>query len=239
MRVNLKILNKTFLIVLMLFASIAFGSENFADSDLKLAKITPSDVFTEALKVEAEVAILKEHFGIKSPKIAYVSVKGDFKPKHVWQLGYTLNVKLNILRVQLNLPRIEEIGRAPVSEVFPNLPYGMMVRLQAEIQILKRFLGITKKIAKIERVRGKSAPDVFNKLLQISKEMNYLNRQGVDASAVFAQVMRVYHDTTTILDILNIIDNTVPPKKNEDSKPIDSFINAQKLMKHIKKLQIK
>ena len=67
--------------------------------------------------------------------------------------------------------------------------------------------------------------------------MNYLNRQGVDASAVFAQVMRVYHDTTTILDILNIIDNTVPPKKNEDSKPIDSFINAQKLMKHIKKLQ--
>jgi len=237
----LKNLNKTFLIVLMLFASISLQAQNRENGEMKIVQISPSEVFEEALRIEAEVKVLQEAFGIKTSDkkidISNIYVRGNFKSKHVWELGYMLNVKLNIFRTKHNLPRIEEVGREPVSRVNPNLPYGMLKRVENEIQILKKFFDITKRAAKIEKQRAKTAEDVFNKLLQISKELDYLSQQPTEPSSVFAQVMRVYQDISSMLNILNITDNTVPPQKNEDSKPKDSLAELHKLMKYIKKLQ--
>ncbi len=231
---------KKILLLLLLVVSLQAKDDNNHVHG-QIVKITPSEVFTEALIMEKELDILKEHFDvdISSQQIEKNTqrVDGNFKSKHVWQLGYMLNVKINVFREKNNLPRIEEVGREPTLNVNPNLPYGMLKRVNTEILIIKKAFGITKKITNVKKVKGKTSIDVFSKLLLISKELDKLNGQTITPSAVFAQVMRVYHDVTTILNTLNITDDTIPPQKNENSKPKDSFTGVQNFIKHLKKLQ--
>lgn len=201
-------------------------------------QITPSEVYQEAIKIDKEIELLQSYFNIKTTeKINIGHVPGEFKPKHVWQLAYMLNVKINMFRVKNNLPRMEEVGMEPVLKVKPNIPYGMLLRVNNEIQIIKRFLNIKIKISQTPSVKDKTPTDVLNKLLHISKELDILNNQGINPSAVFAQVMRLYQDVSTVLSFLNISDNTFPPAKNENSKPKDAFVEVQNFNKYLKRLQ--
>ena len=228
----------------ILFISISLQAEGISSDNKgnnKAIKITPSEVFTEALRLDSELETMKNHFGVDTlQKETYLKMKkvnGSFKPKHVWQLAYMLNVKINMFRVKHNLPRIAEVGIEPVLNVNPNMPYGMLRRQITEIQIIKKFFHIDEKVKSVKKVHGKTPTDVFNKLLHISKELDKLNKQDIDPSRVFSQVMRLYQDVTLILKVLNIKDDTLPSKKNKNSKPKDAFKQAIKLIKQIQRVQ--
>jgi len=223
------------IILILLFGLINLQANIFIQGQIQ--KITPTEVFAEAINLQSEIDSIKIHFQIDRKVTAYRFINGNFKPKHVWQLAYMLNVKINMFRLKYGLPRIEEVGIEPVLNVNPNMPYGMLRRLITEVKIIKRFLNIKDEVTYDQHISGKNPTDVFNKLLYISKNLDILNEMEIDPNAVFSQVMRVYQDVSIVLKALNIKDITLPLNKIENIEPKDSFIQVLKLIKEIQRIQ--
>lgn len=221
---------KQFAFILLLFSGVF--------SQTQTHKVTPSVVFGEVKKIYAETHLLKEHFKLNKKHTEY-KVEGNLKPRHVWQLAYMINVKINLLRLKHNLPRVEEVAIAPVKKVDPFLPYGMTQRLLTEISIFKKALGIKTTIKPVRKYSNKKPIDVFNELLEVSSELDILNEGSINPSIVFAQVMRLIKDVDLVYGHLNIQDRTIPPQKSFNSEPRDAFLVAYKIVENIQKLQKK
>ena len=205
---------------------------------LEASRITPSEVYKEVAKIYKEVIILQHHFKIKKEKTTnYRHIQTNIKPRNVWQKAYIILTKINILRKNHNLPRVEEIGIEPVLNLEPDIVYGMTQRILTELRIFKKLMGIKSKIAHIPNYTDKKPIDVFNFMHKVSNELDILIGHQTVPNDVFAQVMRVYDDISTILAKLNISDNTMPPKKHKNSKPKDVFKAAFELMDTVLAIQ--
>ncbi len=66
--------------------------------------ISPSDVFSQAERIHQEVTLLKGHMG-KANTTQEVTYQANLKPRHVWQKGYMVLIKLNIFRRLHGMPR--------------------------------------------------------------------------------------------------------------------------------------
>ncbi|MBF0274129.1 MAG: hypothetical protein HQK84_02740 [Nitrospinae bacterium] len=207
--------------------------------NLYASEIIPSDVYREVYKIHEEIDIIKKHFGItkgwdneETPR-----VDANLKPRHVWQKAYLILVKINILRMNLKLPRIEEVGIEPMLELHPNMVYEMTQRILVELRIIKKLYNISSKIEEAPIFTNKKPLDVFNFLHHVSLEMDLLNEHQLTPTDTYAQVKRLYDDITIILDNLEVMDKTIPPEKNKNSTTLDAFNAVFEFLEIIQNIQ--
>jgi len=199
-------------------------------------EISPSEVFAQAVQVEKEVELLRQHFGIPSQGEAEV-VQADLKPRHVWQKTCEILIKINALRRRYDLPRIIPNTMEPVLNLPPGLVFEQTQRILTELAILKVRLDVPGRVTPPKVHVAKKPIDVFNKLHFISGQLDLLNRQEIDPTYVFGEVMRVYEDVDAILSWQEIPDDTFPPAKNPVVTPKESLAAAFLLLAEIQRLQ--
>ncbi|MCK5829752.1 MAG: hypothetical protein KAH20_05570 [Methylococcales bacterium] len=197
---------------------------------------TPSDVYTQALKIKQEVEVIRAHLNAPKTKIPQ-QFNLHFKPRHVWQKSYEIFIKINILRQNHQLPRITVSDLEPVKELDPGLVYEQTQRILAELAIFKDRQGITKKASQIPPQKDKTPADVYHLMNTISIQMDSINGKPFTPSFAFAQSMRVLEDLNTILAKLNIHDRTTPPERKNNVTASDAFNSAIEIIKEIQRLQ--
>ncbi|MCV6608677.1 MAG: hypothetical protein OIF32_10720 [Campylobacterales bacterium] len=202
-------------------------------------KLSPSEVFTEVEKIEKEILIIKKALNINTKVSKPKRINTNLKPRHVWQKSYLLLMKVNVLRRKHQLPRIEEPGIEPVLDLNPDLVYEQTQRILTELRIFKTRKNIKKTITPTTKARNKNPIDVFNKMHQVSMEIDSLIGQQTAPSDVYSQVMRIYEDIGLILSNYGITDDTIPPAKNRDSKPKNAFLATMSLLEVIAQIQKK
>jgi len=220
---------KKIFIVALLF-NFAFGS-----------KITPSEVFSQVMLIQDEIHSLLKFYGIKHNHIKIQNrkkINTPLKPRNVWQKTYEIMIKINILRKEHDLPKIEPINMPPVAHLNPDLVYEQTQRILTEIRIYRTRMQIPQIVYHPEKFKFKTPLEVFNALTGISLAMDELNKNKVTPSYVFGENMRVYDDLSLVLDTLHIEDNTIPAKKNIYSTPNDTAATALKILEKIKQLQV-
>lgn len=206
-----------------------------AHANTAAAAATSSDVYAQAVRIEHEVATLKQHFKVTDK--AHVEAKqGDLRPRHVWANGYTVLLKLGKLRRKHGMVYISPIGIEPMLDMPPNQPWAMTQRILTEIAIFKQNLGITIQPPPPVPVSGKLPKDVYNKLNQISGELELL--AGVSTSSdVYSEVKRLNEDVNLLLRYQGIFDNVPPPPRRENLQPQDSLRAVFAVLAHIQRVQ--
>jgi len=207
---------------------------------LSAKTITPNEVYAQVELIKEEMHFLLKYFGIKHEHkkiIESTSIQTPLKPRNVWQKSYEIFVKINILRNTHDLPMIEPINMEPVLKLNPDLVYENTQRKFTEIKIFKYRQNIKSKKFELKIYKNKSPMDVYNALAHISASFDELNGIGFTPSYVFGETMRIYDDLTTILQHLNIEDNTIPSKRNDKSTPADTFSSAMKILSKIRQIQ--
>ncbi|ABK44612.1 hypothetical protein Mmc1_2111 [Magnetococcus marinus MC-1] len=200
-------------------------------------KISPSEVYTQAVQIEKELAILSKYFIIPGKPELFEPFIANLQPRHVWQKSYFILVKLNLLRSKHGLPTIPPSAIQPVQQLDPVLVYEQTQRILTEIAIIKKRLGVDEKVSPAKAEVGKQPTDVFNKLHQISLAIDKLNHAPISPSSVFAEAMRVYEDVNTLISHLQLDNTTFPPAKLENITPMDSMDATFGLIKEIQRLQ--
>lgn len=198
-------------------------------------EVTPSVVFARTIQIAEEIEILKRHFKVREI-IKVKEVKTNLKPRHVWQKTYEILVKINILRAKQGLPILAVNSLEPVKNLDPILVYEQAKRILLELEIIKLRLNIEEKRGRLKTFTGKTPSDVFNKLNFISREMDLINGESFTPSAVFSQSMRLLEDVVTIINALDIKDDTIPPTKNLEAKSEDTFHTGFALLQEIQRL---
>lgn len=199
-------------------------------------EITPSDVYLKAEQIVMEIELLKKHFGINKT-VDFKPFKAELSPMHVWQKTYFIFTKINAFRSNNNFPVNTANSLEPVLEIDPYLNYEQTQRILLELNILKDRLGIKDEILSAEVVEGKQPIDVFNKLHEASLNMDLLNKEEINPTYIFAEVMRLFEDVTTVIQWLDIEDTTFPPAR------VDNVILSQILdetfvmMKELQRLE--
>ncbi len=203
---------------------------------LALVESSASDVFAQALRIQQEVDIIADHFGI-TEKGEVDPIRLPLKPRNVWQKTYEIMVKINIMRVKNRLPRLEEGNLEPVKNLNPSLVYEQTQLILAQLAIFKYRLGIQGEAAPASKVSGKQPIDVFNLLNRISYRLDIINGEGFTPSSVFSQAMRILDDVDAILARLKMRDRTEPPNKSYDDQPKDVFNACLRVINEVQRLQ--
>jgi hypothetical protein len=196
---------------------------------------TPNDVYSQAVRIEQEVQILKRHFKINATA-KFRAKSGNLKPRHVWAQTYTIFLKLGKLRRHLGLSYVDPVGLEPMIEMPPTISYDMTLRILVEINILKYHLNINEQAPAAVTVSGKRPIDTYNKLQQISAEFELLSTP-VTPSEVYGEVKRLHEDVNNILRQRQIFEKAVPPPRQVNLQPKDSLRAALNMIKELQRLQ--
>lgn len=200
------------------------------------AEIAPSDVYAQAVQIEKEIDLLKRHYHITA-KGAAVPVEADLRPRHTWEKAHLIQVKLNIFRTKHGLPLVSPVTQQPMLQVDPRLPWAQTQRILTEIKIIKRLLGVSGEVSPATVVQGKRPIDNFNKLNQISYDLDTLNGETINASYVYAEAMRFHEDLAALLRRLEVPDTAAPPAKSVNTPPRESLKAAFDLMSEVQRVQ--
>lgn len=196
---------------------------------------TPSDVYAQAVRIEHEIETLKRHFKVTGK--AHVEAKmGNLKPRHVWANGYNVLLKLGKLRRKHGMVYIAPIGIEPMLDMPPNQPWAMTQRILTEIAIFKQNLDIPGQPPPLVPVTGKLPRDVYNKLNQISGELELLAGASTPSDA-YSEVKRLNEDVNLLLRHQGIADNVAPPPRRDNLQPKDSLQAVFAVLAHIQRLQ--
>ncbi|MCF6203134.1 MAG: hypothetical protein L3J59_05600 [Methylococcaceae bacterium] len=212
--------------LLLIFSPVSYG----------LVEITPSDVYRKNLEIYKEIELIRKHFN--SPKTTEAPNSGIFmRPRNTSLKCYEILVKINILRTNKQLPRVAEVVLQPLKEFSPGLVYEQMIRILAELHIIKDRIGVNGKIQPVKQQFGKTVSDNYHLLETISNQLDGIIGKSFTPSYVFAQNMRILEEINTILGELSIRERTSPPNRNEDAIPKDVFKVALQLLEEVKRLQ--
>jgi len=207
---------------------------------LSAKEITPNDVYAQTVLIQDHVHYLLKHYDIKHDHegiIKRTSISTRLKPRNAWQKSYEILVKINILRGNYNLARIEPVGMEPVEKLNPDMVYGQTQRILAELEVFEVRKDIKIPIFAHKKYKNKTPLDVYNIFSHVSASFDELNRAELSASYIFADAMRIYDDLSIILKHLNIKDNTIPNRRLKNATPSDSLIVSMNVLEKIKKLQ--
>jgi len=208
----------------------------FSSTSYALVDITPSDVYAKTLEIARETELIRKHFN--SPKTAEPEKLGVFmRPRNTWLKSYEVLVKINVLRSNHKLPRVAEVALQPLKDFNPGLVYEQMVRILAELTIVKDRVGIKGKIQPVKKQSGKTVSDNYHLLETISLQLDSIIGKSFTPSFVFAQNMRILEEINTLLAELNIRERTGPPNRNENAIPEDVFKVALQMLDEVKRLQ--
>jgi hypothetical protein len=204
--------------------------------------MTSSEVYGQVMLIEEELDFLLDHYKVlhhhhkDGEKMTHVTV--ELRPRDVWQKTYEIMIKINILRNKFGLPTIEPINMSPVLSLSPNLVYEQTQRILTELSIFKTREGIASSVLKKQEFKDKVPLDVFNALYHVSVLLDELNGAEIPFSFSYGETLRIYDDITSVLQHLNIEDNTIPEIKNFSATPTDILNNGILLLEKIKQLQI-
>ena len=205
------------------------------DASAQAGAVTPSDVYAQAVRIGAEVESLKRHFNIAG-KARVRPVSGDLKPPHVWAKTYVILLKLGTLRRKHGLAYIEPVNVEPLLDMSPNQPWDMTQRILGELAILKHTLDISGRPPAAVRVSGKRPIDSYNKLRQISGELELL-AGATTPSDVYSAAKRLDEDVNAVLRHQGLLDEAVPPPRSANPQPRDSLQAVFTLLAEIERLQ--
>jgi hypothetical protein len=121
-------------------------------------------------------------------------------------------------------------------EMQSRMPWAMTQRILTELDIAKFFLGIPGHTPAAVAVSGKRPIDVYNKLSQISSELDLLNTP-VTPSEVYSEVRRLNEDVNVTLRFMRIIESAVPPVRRRDLQPRDSLAAVLGVLDEIGRIQ--
>lgn len=217
-----------FYISILLLSMMPFSS--------RAVEVTSNDVYTQIYQINEEVNFLKHFFNITQTAQA-PEMKAVLLPRHTWQKTYEILYKINIFRQKVGLPFVAVPSREPIQEVTHLHVYEQSLRILTELNLLKFYLGIQDKVASPPAFSGKTVTDNFNLLSHISYQIDLLNGTEFNPSAVFGQAMRIYEDVNTLVEALEIKDDTTPSSKKANSLPADSLAMALQLLQEIKRIQ--
>jgi len=209
---------------------------NFATAKI----ITPNDVYAQVMLISKEIHFLLKYHELEhnhKEVLARTNIKTKLKPRTTWQKTYEIMIKVNILRKSHNMPIIEPINIEPILELDPAMVYEQTQRILTELRIIKYRLDIKNRQYKPSKYSNKTPQDVFNELNHISASLDTINKSVFTPSYVFGEAMRVYDDLTTILNYLNIKDDTIPTKRDNSATPLETFSTAMKIIEAIRTLQ--
>ncbi len=215
--------------------SILFILQVSGVAPCRAAEATPNEIYAQAVRIEQEVDLLKGHFKITA-KVQVVPKSGDLKPRHIRAKCYLLQYKLGKLRRQLGLAYLAPVEGEPSIDAQPGQPWGALQRVLTEIQIIKFYLGIPGAPRAAVPVSGKRGIDVYNKLHQISAELDLLT-SPVSPSEVYGEVKRLNEDVDAVLRHLRQFDAAVPPPRRANLLPRDSLRAAFDLLDEIQRIQ--
>ncbi len=199
-------------------------------------EVTPSEVYAEAVRIEKEVNLIKDHLGITAVKTV-VPTRMQFLPRHSWQIGYLILSKINFFRQQQGFPVLVPNNLNPVLELEPVVVYEQTQRILMELGLVKKRLGIGGEVPPQEVIPGKKPLDVVNKLLSISGQWDIINQGKLTPKDSYAEVKRLSDDVGIILNHLKIQDTAFPPAQKPDTKPIDSLASAYVVLTEVQRLQ--
>jgi len=185
------------------------------------AEATPSDVYAQAVRIEQEVEILRRHFEVTG-KARFEAKTGDLKPRHTWAQSYVILLKLGKLRRKVGLSYIDPVGVEPTLDMPPTRSWSMTQRILNEIHIIKFYLDIPGQAPAAVPVSGKRTIDVFNKLHQISGELELLTDPATPGE-VYSEAKRLNEDVDAVLRHLRIFEKAMPPLRRENLQAKDSL----------------
>jgi hypothetical protein len=192
--------------------------------------------------IEEEMDFLLDHYKVvhhhhkDGEKITHVTV--ELRPRDVWQKTYEIMIKINILRSRFGLENIEPVNISPVTFLNPDMVYGQTQRILTELSIFKMREYIVSPVFKKQEFKDKVPLDVFNALYHVSVLLDELNGAQISLSFSYGETLRINDDITSVLQYLNIEDNTIPQIKNPSATPTDILNNSILLLEKIKQLQI-
>ncbi len=206
-------------------------------NDSSLAyEITLDEVYQQAVQINEEVEIVKQHFNI-TQKTEVVALQNVVFPRHLWQKTYEILFKLSILRRKFNLVVLAVPSYEPSNTITPLAIYEQEQRILTEFSLLKRYLGIQIIPSDKGTFTYKTVMDIFNLLNHSSQQIDLINKGELSPSVLFSQAMRVHEDIVLILNTLEIKNKTTPPAKNLEATPTDVLQTALQLLREIKRLQ--
>ena len=223
-------------IIILIFTLIIFSSTANAD------KITSNDVFTEVKIIQDRIHTIHKFFHINHIHLneddEKLKLDAILKPRNTWQKTYEIMIKINILRTKHNLPIIEPVNMDPVLHLSPASVYEQTQRILTELNIFMLRLGIKNKDdIKALKYHNKKPLDIYKALSSVSSALDELNKESLTSSYVFGEMMRVYDDTTKIMQYLHIQDDTIPTKRYENISVNDTFKRSLQILNKIKYIQ--
>lgn len=201
-------------------------------------EISPSLSYAQAVQIEKEIALMKRHYKIAAQN-PVMPIDAELKPRHAWQNGYMILIKLNMFRRKHGLSGLSPVELEPALELQPLATWSQTQRILTEIRIVKMHLGIPGGISPATPVQGKRLIDVFNKLNQISHDMDALNGEAISPSYVYAEALRLNEDINDVMRQTATTDTSVPPARTPEVTPADSLQAAFGLMEEIQRIQRK
>lgn len=201
--------------------------------------ITPAEVFSQALLIEQETALVRQHYRITTPPRAVAPVAFDLQPRHVWQKAYLVQMKLVAFRRKHGMDAIAPVMVEPRELIDPRYTWAQVQRLLTEVRILHRILGIPGEVGAAPQVTEKRSVDVFNKLAEIEAQWDTITGATTDPSHTFAQALRLSEDVDALLHHLELFDNAVPPAKRPGATSADSLAQAFRLLTEVQRLQVR
>ena len=216
------------LIAWLLVQMIGFAVVHAAD-------VAPSEMYAQAVRVEREVEVLKQHLKAQG-KVQVLSKAGDLRPRHIRAMTYVLLFKLGKLRRALGLTYIQPGESEPSLGRDSSLPWGTLQRVLTEIQVIKYYKGIPGASSAAVPVSGKTALDVYNKLHQISGDLDLLVGP-VTPSEVYGEVKRLDADVDAVIRRLHQFEKASPPARRENLLPRDSLGATFDVLAEVQRIQ--
>lgn len=217
------------LIVGLLLTSLAYAKKD----------ISPNEVYYEVRVLQEKVHDIHRFFKTDHFHQDESEDKVQLKvlPRNNWHKTYEIITKINLLRKSAGLPILEPSNIEPLNDLKPFFVYAQVKRLQTEIDIYCLKMGIEGKKVYIPKATNKTPIDIYNALNHVSISLDELNKKRFTYSYSFGQLMRVYEDLSKILDHLNIIDRTIPPKRDDSVKASDNFDKTLLILNKIAVIQ--
>ena len=222
--------------MMRLITLLFFLSQALWIATVHAAEASANDAYAQAVRIEQEIGLIKRHYKV-SGKIDFTPLRNiEMKPEHVWSRAYVILLKLGKFRRGHGLPYVEPISIEPVLDMPPNPVWAMTQRIFNEIEILKFFLDIPGQMPAVVRVSGKKPLDVYNKLTQVSLELDLING-ATSPSEVYSEAKRINEDVNQVLRQLRIFEAAVPPPRRSNLQPKDSLYAVFAVLAEIQRIQ--
>jgi len=173
-------------ILFLTFIGLLFTDFREAYADNKNRKITPAHVFAHAGLLQGEIEILRQYLG--KPKNNQLDLPIEHAhPREVYFQAVTLLKKMDKFCFEQILRR-GSIPAHPVGETQPKDVYGLIDASLSFVKRIKLKLHIQDKAIKEKIDKGKTPTDVFNRVIQMNRQLNLMLVYRFSSSDVFQKV---------------------------------------------------